>query len=85
MKRTFYALATAATLATFASGAQAMQEFDMVQDTLKAFLIELNIPADKMDNLTLSQIREIIAIVDSREMGDGARTQVLGIIARSGG
>ena len=82
MKRTLLALATTTALTVFASGAQAMQEFDMVQDTLKAFLVELNIPTDNIDNLTMQQMREIIAIVDSREMGDGARTQVLGIMAR---
>jgi len=82
MKRTFLALAMTAALTVFASGAQAMAEFDKVQDTLRAFLVELNIPTDAMDNLTLKQMREIIAIADSREMGDGARTQVLGIIDR---
>ena len=82
MKRTLLALATTTALTVFASGAQAMQEFDMVQDTLRAFLVELKIPTDAMDNLTLKQMREIITIVDSKEMGDGARTQVLGIIGR---
>ena len=82
MKRTFLALAMTAALTVFASGAQAMAEFDKVQDTLRAFLVELNIPTDAMDNLTLKQMREIIAIADSREMCDGARTQVLGSIDR---
>lgn len=83
MKRTALALAAALTLAGFASGAQAMAEFNMVEDTLKAFLIELRIPAEKADNLTLAQMREIIAIVDSKEMGDGARVQVLKIMGEN--
>lgn len=80
MKATIFALAAAVSLGGFASGAYAMTEFDMVQDTLKMFLIELKIPTDKMDNLTMAQMREIITIVDSHEMGDAARAQVLKII-----
>jgi hypothetical protein len=33
-----------------------------------------------MDDLTMAQMREIISIVDSHEMGDAARAQVLKII-----
>lgn len=83
MKRTALALAAAITLAGFASGAQAMAEFTMVEDTLRAFLVELRIPAEKAENLTLAQMRQIIAIVDSKEMGDGARVQVLKIIGEN--
>lgn len=83
MKKTIIALATAVALAGFTTGAQAMEEFDMVQDTLKAFLVELKIPTDNIDDISLGQMREIIAIVDSREMGDGARVQVLGILSRN--
>ena len=83
MKRTAFALAAALTLASLGSGAQAMSEFDMVEDTLRAFLIELRIPSEKADDLTLAQMREIIAIVDSKEMGDGARVQVLKIMGEN--
>lgn len=83
MKRTLLALVAAASVAGFAGGAQAMSEFDMVQDTLRAFLTELRIPSEKADSLTLAQMREIIAIVDSKEMGDGARAQVLKIMGEN--
>lgn len=83
MKRTLLALVAAASVAGFTGGAQAMSEFDMVQDTLRAFLTELRIPAEKADTLTLAQMREIIAIVDSKEMGDGARAQVLKIMGEN--
>lgn len=83
MKRTILALTAASALAGFGSAAHAMAEFEMVQDTLRAFLIELRIPSEEMDKLTLAQMREIIAIVDSKEMGDGARAQVLKIIGEN--
>lgn len=83
MKRTLLALAAVFALDGVGSAAQAMAEFDMVQDTLRAFLTELRIPTERADQLTLAQIREIIAIVDSKEMGDGARVQVLKIIGEN--
>lgn len=83
MKRTILALAAASALAGFGSAAHAMAEFEMVQDTLRAFLIELRIPSEEMDKLTLAQMREIISIVDSKKMNEGVRAQVLKIIGEN--
>lgn len=83
MKRS---LVTAAILSAtlFAGMANAAQtEMQMVEDTAKRLLIELNLPSDTIDNLTVAQMREIIAIADSKEMGDATRARVQKIIGEN--
>ncbi|NJR31408.1 hypothetical protein HC762_01380, partial [bacterium] len=41
---------------------------------------ELNLPIDSIDSLTVAQLRQIISIADSKEMGDGTRAQVQKIL-----
>ncbi|GAB4386999.1 hypothetical protein [Albidovulum sp.] len=79
MRNVLFALTAVSGLA-MASSAIAMPEFDMVRDTVKKFLIELSLPTDNIDNLTMDQVHRIISFVDSREMGDAARVQVLKIL-----
>ena len=80
MKRS---ILTAAVLSAtlFAGLANAAQtEMQMVEDTAKRLFIELNIPSDNLDHLTVAQLREIISIADGKEMGDATRARVLKII-----
>ena len=85
MKHIMTAVLTVAAMsvATTQAGAQdtgaTMHEMQMVEDTLKRLLVELKIPSETADRLTIDQARQIIQIADSREMG-GARAQVLEII-----
>ena len=84
MKRTT-ALAASALIAlsVFASAASAANdEMKMVEDTAAKLLTELNIDSMKVDDLTVAQLREIIAIADSHEMGDGTRARVLKILGQ---
>lgn len=81
MNRTITAAAALLSVSLLASGAFAAQtEMQMVEDTAKRLLIELNLPADSIDNLTVAQMREIIAIADSKEMGDATRARVQKIL-----
>lgn len=83
MKRTITALATAAMLSvtTLAGAASAVEaEMNMVVDAVTRLLVELRIPTDKVDSLSIDQVRRIVQIADSKEMGDAARVQVLKII-----
>jgi hypothetical protein len=52
----------------------------MVVDTVTRLLVDLKIPSDNVDKLTIEQVRQIVAIADSHEMGNGTRIQVLKII-----
>lgn len=82
MKRSNTILAAAlvafAAITTAASAAQT--EMQMVEDTAARLLIELGIDSMKVEDLTVAQLREIIFVADSHEMGDGARAKVLKII-----
>ncbi len=82
MKRSITAAAAAVlSVALFASGAYAAQtEMQMVEDTAMKLLLELNLPTDNLDNLSVAQLRQIISIADSKEMGDGTRGQVQKIL-----
>ncbi len=82
MKRFITATATAAVLSISSFGAAfaAEQEMSMVVDTVTRLLVELRIPSDHVDDLTIDQTRRIVQIADSKEMGDATRSQVLAII-----
>ncbi|SPH25087.1 hypothetical protein DEA8626_04123 [Defluviimonas aquaemixtae] len=83
MKRTITAVATAAMLSvsTLTGAAFAAEsEMNMVVDAVTRLLVELRIPSDNVGDLTIDQVRRIVQIADSHEMGDATRAQVLKII-----
>ncbi len=82
MKRIITAFATAAILSvsSFSAAFAAEAEMTMVIDTVTRLLIDLRIPSEEVNNLTLDQARRIIQIADSAERGDPARIKVLEII-----
>lgn len=82
MKRFITAAATAAVLSISSFGAAfaAEAEMSMVVDAVTRLLVELRIPSDNVDNLTIDQARRIVQIADSKEMGDATRAKVLQII-----
>ncbi len=89
MKRTLAAVATAGllSLSVLATGVAAQEDMampymTMTQDTVKKLLIELGLPTDKVGELTLNQAQEIIAIADSREMGEGVKGRVMLILEK---
>lgn len=84
MKRTTALAASAlVALSVIASAANAANdEMKMVEDTAARLLTELNIDNMNVDDLTVAQLRQIIAIADSHEMGDGTRASVLKIIGQ---
>ena len=82
MKHLITASATAAIISVTSFGAAfaAEAEMNMVVDAVTRLLVELRIPSDEVDNLTIDQARRIVQIAESKEMGDGTRGQVLAII-----
>ncbi|MCB2135509.1 MAG: hypothetical protein KDE08_06120 [Rhodobacteraceae bacterium] len=74
------ALLSLGVAATAANAAN--DEMKMVEDTASRLLSELNIDTMKVDDLTVAQLRQIIVIADSKEMGDATRAQVLKIIGQ---
>lgn len=79
MKRTIAAFTTAALLSVAAlSGAAnaAQDEMKMVHDTVVSTLIELGLPTDKVDALTMSQVQRIISIADGKERGEATKAMV---------
>ena len=68
-------------MAALTSAARAAgDEMKMVHDTVVSTLIELKLPTDGVDDLTMSQIQRIISIADGKEMGDAVRVQVQKIL-----
>lgn len=84
MKKTLTAVVAAALLsvATLPANAQASQEFDMVLGSVYRLLFELQLPTDGINNLSMGQVQQILALGGSREMGDGARARVQAILGQ---
>lgn len=82
MKRFITATATAAIISatSFGTAFSAEAEMSMVVDAVTRLLVELRIPSDEVDNLTIDQARRIVQIADSAERGDPTRIKVLEIV-----
>lgn len=84
MKKTLAAVAASALLSVSAlsANAQASQEYDMVLGSVYRMLSELQLPTDNINNLSMAQVQQILALGESREMGDGARARVQAILGQ---
>ena len=80
MKLKTLALATAASL-TVAASANAMdQEFNMLTGAVFNALVQLDVPTDGIQDLTLGQIATIKAILDSDDADNVKKQRVSNII-----
>lgn len=82
MKKTFAALATAATMATgFAPAAHAMSdELMMITGQLFNILQQYDVPVERMSELTLDEINRVNLIVHGGDSDGEIRAQLMRLI-----